>query len=337
MPTPPAQRTRRPAATWRTTAWHRPLVLFTAAMVLLLFACALGLLIDDRRLVGAPIWHKPLKFSASFALYGATLAWMHSFLTRPRARRVSWWAGTVIAAAGAIEMLIIVGQVVRGKRSHFNNETPLDSALFGVMGATVAVLWLAALLIAVLLFRRPAHRGDDRPLDPALLWSLRLGSAIALVGLAIGFLMAQPTEEQLTAQVVTTVGAHSVGVPDGGPHLPVTGWSATGGDLRIGHFVGMHALQVLPLLALALLRIRPTGAPAVRLRLVLIASGGYAGLVALVTWQALRGQALTEPDAHTLIAAGLLTAASAVAVALALRSGRALAPARTGEAPVPVR
>jgi hypothetical protein len=34
--------------------------------------------------------------------------------------------------------------------------------------------------------------------------------------------------------------------------LPITGWNTQGGDLRIGHFLGVHALQLILMLALGL-------------------------------------------------------------------------------------
>ncbi|WP_418961312.1 hypothetical protein [Streptomyces tritici] len=278
----------------------------------------IGILADDRLLDGAPIWAKPFKFAISFAAYCPTLAWMLSLL--PRFRRTGWWAGTVVAAACAVEMAIITAQAARGHRSHFNRATPLDATLFDAMGATVVVLWLGALVIAVLLLRA-------RILDPALAWAVRLGSLIALAGAAIGFMMIGPTPEQLAAGVRAdspVVGAHSVGVPDGGPGLPVLGWSTTGGDLRIAHFFGMHALQILPLVLLALLALTPRHArlrrPLVRLRLVLVASGAYAAVFALLTWQALRGQPLLRPDTATSLTAAAILLLGAAGTWTALRT-----------------
>ena len=104
------------------------------------------------------------------------------------------------------------------------------------MGATIVVLWLATLAVALRFLREP---GRDRAAGTAV----RLGLVVALVGLLEGFVM-------------VALNGHSVGVPDGGPGLPLVGWSTTGGDLRIAHFVGMHALQGLPLLAAALAALR---------------------------------------------------------------------------------
>jgi uncharacterized membrane protein YhaH (DUF805 family) len=307
------------AATVRqSSAWHRPLMIFAGAMAVSTVVSLIGLAVDDRTLVGSPIWLKPLKFSISLVLYSVTWAWLISL--RPKASRMLWWTGTLLASAAAIEMVVIIGQTIRGHRSHFNVTNPLDATLWGIMGTTIAVLWLGN-LVAVLLLA--FQRLGDRP----QLWALRLGMVISLVGMGLGFLMTGPTAEQqaaLRSGAVTVVGAHSVGVPDGGPGMPVTNWSTTGGDLRIPHFVGMHALQALPLFVL-LLGLLATRLPTlrdsrVRLRLVLTFGLGYAGLLALVTWQALRGQPLVRPDGATLLGLGVLVAAVLVGAVLSLRA-----------------
>ncbi|WP_443066835.1 hypothetical protein [Streptomyces sp. NBC_01255] len=293
---------------------HRPLVWFAGSMVAVALVSAVGLVVDDRILVGVPIWTKPFKFSVSFVAYGLSLAWMLSLLAPlPRAHRVGWWAGTVVAVAGTAEMALIVLQVVRGTQSHFNEATPFDAAVFRLMGATVAILWFGALAIAVLLLRA-------RILDRATAWAVRLSSLIALAGAAVGFLMVSPTPEQLAVDDSPIVGAHSVGVSDGGPSMPLTGWSTTGGDLRVPHFFGMHALQLLPLLLLVLTALAPRFARLAderfRLRVTLTAAGMYAATFALLTWQALRGQALFAPDGVTLAAAGAIALLGAAALSL---------------------
>ncbi|MBN6036936.1 hypothetical protein JYK18_18745 [Amycolatopsis sp. 195334CR] len=299
--------------------WHRPLMLFAAAMAGTAVFAAAGLVLDDRVLLGAPIWLKPFKFGVSFLAYAVTWAWMLSF--QRRWPRLGWWTGTVIAVAGTIEMVAIVGQVVRGTRSHFNVGSEFDALVFDVMGATISVLLVAHFVLgAVLLAGRYADRASAT--------AIRLGMLLSGIGLALGVLMVLPTANQLATGITDTVGAHSVGVVDGGPGMPVTGWSTTGGDLRIPHFVGMHALQVLPLLLIALTaaarRVPVLRDGDVRRRLIWVAASAYTGLLALVTWQALRGQPLTEPDALTLGAFALLVLGTALATRKALVPQRVL-------------
>ncbi|GGN27893.1 hypothetical protein GCM10011609_83510 [Lentzea pudingi] len=276
--------------------WHRPLVLFGWTMAILIPVALIGLLVDDRTVVNSPIWLKPLKFAVSLTIYAFTLAWLLTYLKK--FQRVGWWAGTVLAVAGALEMVVIVGQVLRGRRSHFNFETPLDTALFSIMGSTIVVLWVTHAVVAVLLWRTKIE-------NEALSWSIRLGLVISFLGLGVGFLMTQPKPGQ--ALDGGTLGAHTVGAPDGGAYMALTGWSTEHGDLRVGHFVGMHALQVLPVV-IALLGARANT------KLAWVVSGSFLGIFLLVTWQALRGQSLVQPDGTTLLALAGIIVATALGV-----------------------
>lgn len=289
----------------RVAQLHRPLIIVAALMAALAVATGAGVLLDHREVVGVPIWLKPFKFAVSIAIYTTTVAWLISLLDQRR-KRHGWILGAVIALTMLIEMVIIVGQAARGHQSHFNNETPLDATLYSVMGATIAIAWVGTLILAILLLiQRIPDRAD------AL--AVRFGLLIGLGGMGVGFLMTLPTKAQLAQDESSITGAHSVGVTDGGPGLPLVNWSTTGGDLRAGHFIGMHALQLLPLfglgLSLASRRIARLRSGTVRARLIVVAGLAYAGFTALIVWQALRGQPLIHPDALTLsvLSALLLT------------------------------
>ncbi|MEV0133343.1 hypothetical protein AB0H83_33375 [Dactylosporangium sp. NPDC050688] len=295
---------------------HRPLIVTAVALSVLAALTGAGIFLDDRELVGVPIWLKPFKFSVSIAIYGTTLAWMLSLLDRRQ--RLGWWLGTVTTGALITEIVIIVAQAARGRQSHFNNQTPLDSVLYSVMGVTISVAWVCTLILAILLLiQRLPDRAD------AL--AVRFGLIVGLAGMMVGFLMTMPTKAQLDlpeGEAPTIIGAHSVGVPDGGAGLPLVNWSTTGGDLRAGHFIGMHALQALPLLGFALAlaarrfaRLRPGG---VRARILTVAGSAYGALTVLLVWQALRGQSIVHPDALTLAALGGLLLATAGGTAWAL-------------------
>ena len=309
--------------------WHRPMLVVAVVMAVLAAASLVGLLVDHRVLLGAPIWLKPFKFALSNAIYAATWAWLFSLLKKNR--RLANGTTNVLVAVMYIEFVLILIQVVRGRPSHFNFSTPADSIIYTVMAVSIGVLWTGALILTILVLRTPIA-------DVASRWALRLGVGISLVGISLGALMVTPTPSQLNATADSTVkgmiGAHSVGTEDGGPTMPITGWSTTGGDLRIPHFVGMHALQALPIV-LALLILLATRIPrlrsaAMRARLVIVAAAGYAGVVALVTWQAERGQSLIHPDALTLAGLGVLVVAVIVGAAVSLAR-----PVRRGDEGIP--
>lgn len=300
------------------TTWHRPLLVSAAVMAALAVVVAVLLFVDPRELTGMPLWAKPLKFAISTAIYCFTLAWLISLLTT--AKRLGWIAGTVAAAGIVLEMLIIVGFAAVADTSHFNVSTPLHTTLWAVMAGGITTVWVMTLVVGIALFR--SQLGDR-----ARSVAIRAGVVIGLVGMALAFLMTGPTAQQLD-DFQGIAGAHTVGLADGGPGLPILGWSTESGDLRIPHFIGMHALQVLPLVVIALellARSWPRLDAVRRLRLVWIATAVYAAVVALVTVQALAGESIAHPSGLTLLAASVIAVLAAGALAaslLAPASGR---------------
>ena len=302
---------------------HRPLFAFVGISTLLAMFFAAGIFVDQRVISGAPAWVKPTKFAISIAVYTGTLLWILSLVRRDTRRRDRFvrWTGWVVAATLAVELLLIGTQVVRGVPSHFNQATGFDARVFTIMGASIGVLFSANLVVAIVVAR-------ERLEDDAMASAIRFGLVVASVGMAFGYLMTMPTAQQAAAMdeghVLDMVGAHSVGVTDGGSGLPFVGWSTEGGDLRIGHFIGMHALQVLPLLALWM---RGRGSVAHQVATVRIAAVAYLGLSVLVTWQALRAQPLLHPDALTLAAAAGLLIVTVAALAVVRAHAPSAAPA----------
>jgi hypothetical protein len=266
--------------------WHtdRPLTLTGLLMIGALGVFGVGLLVDPRTVGGAPVWLKPAKFAASLI----------------------------------VEIVIIAAQAARGTTSHFNVGTPLDATLFAIMGVTIVVQTLLSIAVAVALWRQPFA-------NAALGWALRLGLVITIAGASLGGVMTRPTGDQLAAARATgrmpLAGAHTIGAVDGGPGLPGTGWSVDHGDMRVPHFMGLHALQVLPIVAWLIQRRGWKAAATVRAVQSMAAS--YAALVSILVWQALRGQSLVRPDTLTLTALAVWAVATLVAITAAstLRNG----------------
>jgi hypothetical protein len=275
---------------------NRPLMTLAALMAATAVVTAVLTIVDPVQIAGRNGWLKPLKFAISIGLYAITIAWLLDRLP-PHRQRVGQIGAGVVTAALIVEMVVIVGAVAAGTTSHFNVSSPLATTLWATMGTSIAAVWLVNLVLAALLWRTPGTGGNA---DAARQLAVRAGLVIGLAGMAVAFLMTSPTPEQLHG-FTGMAGAHAIGAPDDGPGLPFLGWSTTGGDLRVPHFIGIHALQVLPLLALGLealtRRVPALTDPGTRLRVVTVASAGYAVLLVLLTVQALAGIPVTDPMA----------------------------------------
>lgn len=292
-------------------AFERPLFATGAVMAALGLAFGGGLAIDPRVIDGMPAWLKPTKFAISTAIYSVTLAWILSHLDGwPRLRRAASLTTSVVFL---LEVALIALQAARGTSSHFNVATPFDGAVFATMGVAILAQTIVAAAVTRALWVHPTA-------DRAMGWALCLGMTLSVAGASVGGLMTTPTRDQLARAALTHEmprgGAHTVGGDDGGPGLPLTGWTRDHGDLRVPHFVGLHAMQALPILALLLRRSRLDATRQATTIVVAAASYGAVFLALLV--QALAGQPLLGPTPPFLTLLAVWAAATAAAATWAV-------------------
>jgi hypothetical protein len=226
---------------------------------------------DARTVTGLNPWIKPSKFAASIAIYTFTLAWLlrHLLHYRHAVAFISW--GTAFVFIG--EMACVASQAARGVPSHFNISSAYDAAVFNLMGILIVFNTLLVIVMLLLFFGKPA------PLPPAYLWGIRLGLFLFLLASLEGFAMVSNM-------------AHTVGSPDGGPGLPYVNWSTRAGDLRVAHFLGFHALQILPLAGYSFSRWRTEAVRRRAVACVLALALVYLAVFSLLFWQASHGRPL---------------------------------------------
>jgi hypothetical protein len=235
-------------------------------------AFAVGMAVDGRTVLGISPWVKPFKFAVSITIYVWTIAWLlgHVKPVFPRAGRI---IGVGTAVAMLTEIACIAGQSLRGVPSHFNVTSAFNGIVFSVMGVMITVNSLLAGWLLLLFFDRRVA------LPRPYLWGIRLGLAVMLAGSLEGM-----------AMVVRQ--AHTVGAADGGPGLPLVNWSTRHGDLRVAHALGLHALQVLPLVGWLASRSRDGLTEAQRTAAVFAFATAYLMVFGLLLWQAVGGRPL---------------------------------------------
>lgn len=252
---PLESRTKPMMDTLFSIAQRSPVLFYSAIGYFVLAVLFLGLMpFETRQVMGINLWIKPLKFAISIGIFLGTLAWLLPYFrfSAPAESRYVWLTWVLFA----IETVILTVQASRGVQSHFNITSPVNALMFNVMGIAITINTILVGYLAWKAFQ------DNLSLPAGFLWGLRLGLLLFVVASLEGFVMAS----QL---------AHSVGVPDGGPGLPLVNWSTRGGDLRIAHFIGLHGLQALPLIGILCDRFFPNSISGLAGKVTILASLGY--------------------------------------------------------------
>lgn len=262
-----------PPSLWRVMRERTPALLWVAlAMALLSLPLLWAGLFDPRQFNGAGVWVKPWKFMVSSAIHLASLAFFAALL-RPAdvPRRGLKWLSAVAVLTAIFEVAYIGWRAARGEASHFNLASPFAAAMYSLMGVAAVMLSGCSAVLGVWVARARSF-----PLGRAM----QHGAAI---GLVLSFALGTSLGGYLAAQSSHWVGGSA---SDAGG-LPVVLWSRDGGDLRVAHFFGLHAMQLVPLAAWALSRVLR---PAAALASIWAFAAAYSALTLFTFIQALAGR-----------------------------------------------
>jgi hypothetical protein len=245
--------------------WKTALIAWAISVPLLILAW-----LDPRLIDGISVWAKPWKFHVSVGFHLFTIALAAALLPNGFERWLKWI--TIAAVTCTIfELAYITGRGAFGLPSHFAVSTLFTSTMYSLMGVAAVVLTSCAGILGVLLAsaRNFAH-------GTVLRWGV--GG-----GLILGTLLGTAAGAYLGGS-----GGHGIGgagsEADG---LWLFNWARDGGDLRVAHFFGLHATQIIPLTAFIVARYwRPT----IALPALAAFSLAYAALTLATFVQALSGR-----------------------------------------------
>lgn len=231
--------------------------------------------VDTRQFQGASTWLKPWKFQVSIGVYFLSLAlfmaWLPAAALRTRSASYVVWAA---AASGLFEVAYITWQGALGQASHFNLTSAFHIVMYSLMGVGAVVLTSTALVLAILI-ARSAHYALPKALKLAI-----------VLGLGLTFFLGTGFGAYLSGQ---STGHWVGGSPTDAGGLPLVKWSRDGGDLRVAHFFGIHAMHFIPAFGVALLALRVRPAPATVA--VWVFAAAFSALCVWTFVQAINGQA----------------------------------------------
>jgi len=220
---------------------------------------------DETQVLGVNAWYKPIKFALSIWIYLWTMAWFMPYF--PDGKQKRFVTNTTIVIM-VIEIGSIAFQAARGTTSHFNIQGFLNSFIFLSMG-----LAIAANTILLIYFSININKNIETDLSPIVKQGIIWGIWIVVISSFEGAFMG-------------AILKHTIGAPENSRGIPFLNWSKVAGDLRIAHFVGIHAMQVLPLCGYLTFKFIPSNNQVFGINVV---GGLYTLLVATLFLQAING------------------------------------------------
>ena len=266
------------------------------------------LVVTGSSISGPVSFRKAMTFAETLGLACWSVGWM---LPMFKLRRLTEWLISSFVMLVAIgEAFLMSMQVWRGVPSHYNFTTPFNAAVFYATGAGAAGFSVVAIILLRLSFRKTNA-------TPSILLAVRAGLLMTLCGSVVGVLMSINNGPiwQGIAAIVARYGHGVIGRYAGQAEGTI------GGSLITIHALGVHGLELLPLVGWMLGY--STLAERARTRLVAATALSWATLLALLAFQALRGQPLFAADSVTglllLLAALAITACMLIATTHAVR------------------
>ncbi len=207
---------------------NRILFWFAFFNLLMTIFCFGFAMFDHFLVAGINVWLKPFKYYFSVSILACTFGWILYFLhSKLTVKIISW----VMVISLFFENAIILLQAYRKVPSHFNEDTQFDSLMYHSM-----IFFMVLFVFAVSVVTIQFYNQKKVSISQHYCWGIRLGMLSFLIFSLIGGWMLH-------------LGSHSMPLGNDTSGIPFLGWSRKYGDFRVAHFLGVHALQIIPLVS----------------------------------------------------------------------------------------
>ncbi len=193
--------------------------------VMLVFCIGLSLF-DDTQVLGKNAWLSPIKYYFSVGVFIWSMGWYLYYLNNVIQRNVLIW-GFLLTTF--IQTSIVLLQTVRGVSSFYNLNTPFDKLVFGFQ--TVShIFFILLMFVTTYLFYFQKKNSNSQHFT----WGIRMGMVIFLIGLLIGAYMMMVNGNSYF-NIESNFGKNV--------------FSRKHSNLKIPFFLGIHGIQIIPLLS----------------------------------------------------------------------------------------